>query len=279
MSHWKLAASVAGVAAAVYALVGAGLVVLQDRLVFPAPTVERAELSRWADRLGATEVELVSADGTRLYAWHRAPDTPVSPRRAVLLFHGNAETVASRVQQQDFLLEHGWEVFVFAYRGYPGSEGSPEEAGIVEDGLAAWAWLTERVPRERVVLHGKSLGGGVAAAVAERVHPAALVLESTFLSIPQAARDFAPVYPTGPLMRIRFDTASRAPGFTWPVLVLHGDADHTVRVRHGRGLYPLFPDARYVEIAGGDHNRNFAVDDPAAQEAYLALLRSVAPDP
>ncbi len=256
---------------------GAGAFALQDKIIFPAPRVHRAELDRLAELHGATPVELVSADGTRLYAWHRPAEAPPSGRRGVVFFHGNAETVYSRVQTQDFLVEHGWEVFVVAYRGYPGSEGEPGEKGIRADAMAAWEWAASEIPPERLVIHGKSLGGGVAATVAEQVQPRALVLESTFLSIPAAARDFLPFYPAKWLVWHRFETQVRAPSITCPVLIMHGDADRTIRVRHGRGLAPLFPDATYIEIPGGDHNTNFPVTHAESRLAYLELLESVAP--
>lgn len=250
---------------------------IQSRIIFPAPTVEQAELDRLAQLYGAEPVHLTSADGTRLYAWHRPAEAPPSGRRGVVFFHGNAETVFSRVQTQDFLVEHGWEVFIVAYRGYPGSEGEPGEKGIRQDAMAAWEWASSEIPPERLVIHGKSLGGGVAATVAEQVNPEALVLESTFLSIPEAARDFFPIYPTQWLVWHRFETEARAASITCPVLIMHGDADTTIRVRHGRALAPLFPDATYIEIPGGDHNTNFPVSHEESRQAYLDLLETAVP--
>ncbi|MBN2799979.1 MAG: alpha/beta hydrolase [Deltaproteobacteria bacterium] len=267
-----------GLVALVYGLGGVALTVEQEALVFPAPKVDRATLHARALAAGAEEVALVAADGTHLYAWHRAAAfTPPAGPRAVLLFHGNAETVYTRQPVQDALVAAGWEVFVVAYRGYPGSEGESGEAGIRLDGLAAWDWLSARVPRDRIAIHGKSLGGGVAALIAEEVQPRALVLESTFQSVPAAGRDYAPIYPTDLMMRVRFDTRERAPRITCPVLVVHGTKDHTIRVRHGRALPRFFPHATYVEVEGGDHNTNFTLSDPVAAAAWWALLEEAAP--
>lgn len=56
------------------------------------------------------------------------------------------------------------------YRGFGYSTGSPCEEGLITDGLAIvnWALHVARIPPERIVLLGQSLGTGVATAVAER---------------------------------------------------------------------------------------------------------------
>ena len=125
-------------------------------------------------------MHLHAVDGTALYAWHRVGQrAPGEPARGVVFFHGNAETVADRVPLQDFLAAHGWDVVVVAYRGYPGSEGSPSEGGLRQDAHAAWDYAVDTlaIPRDHLVIHGKSLGGGVSAMLAEDVSPAALVME------------------------------------------------------------------------------------------------------
>jgi len=195
----------------------------------------------------------------------------------VLFFHGNAEVVADRVDLQELLLARGWDVLVVAYRGYPGSGGRPSEAGLRLDARAAWRWLEgEGLAPERVVLHGKSLGGGVAAMLAEEVDPAALVLESTFLSVAEVAGEVFPIYPTRLLVRHRFDTRGRADRIHCPVLVVHGDADEVIGVRHGQGLAERFEGASYVEVPGGTHGESYPVEYGQVREPYLELLERVA---
>lgn len=269
---------VALVAVLVYGTGGLALTAAQERLVFPAPHVEADALAARAAAAGAHEVHLVAEDGTRIYAWHRpAAFTPPAGPRGVILFHGNAETVYSRQAVQDALVAAGWEVFVFAYRGYPGSEGKTSEAGLLLDARAAVRYFAQIVPPDRTVYHGKSLGGGVASLIAEEIQPQALILESTFMSVPAAGRDYAPIYPTELMMRIHLNTRGRAPKITCPVLVVHGTRDRTIRVRHGRGLPQHFPDARYVEVEGGDHNTNFTLSDKAAAQAWWEILEKAAP--
>lgn len=264
----------AAVGATLYAAPAAALYAMQGWLVFPAPVLDAAQLDAIAARVGAAPVRLEAEDGTKLYGWHRA----AGGDRAVVLFHGNAETVADRVPLHDVLVDLGWDVVIVAYRGYPGSEGTPSEAGLRLDARAAWAFATDRlgIPPARVVVHGKSLGGGVAALLAEEVQPAGLVLESTFTSIADVARSRFPIYPVDTLLVHRFATRERAPSIRSRVLVLHGDRDTVIPVAHGRELATLFPHAAYVESAGLGHGESLPLVDGAAREAYERLLEQIA---
>jgi fermentation-respiration switch protein FrsA (DUF1100 family) len=270
---------VVALAVGVYLLPGVLLYFMQEASLFPAPRLPRAALDAVAKQVGATPLSLTAADGVQLYAWHRSAGE--RPPGVVLFFHGNAEAVMDRQDLHQLVLHHGWDVVVPAYRGYPGSEGRPSEAGLRLDALAAWDWVTGTlgVPPERVVVHGKSLGGGVAAMLVEEVTPAALVLESTFTSVADVAARQFPIYPVRLLVRHPFDTRARASRIEVPVLVLHGDADDVIAVRHGRALSKLFPDVRYVEVAGVGHQETLPAVDARAREAYLALLTPGAGSP
>lgn len=246
----------------------------QDLLIFPAPTVDSYVLDQVAGRVGAEVIHVAASDGTILYGWHR----PATGARAVLFFHGNAETVADRTPLHDFLVEKGWDVVVIAYRGYPGSPGSPSEDGLRLDARAAWEYVTQtlHIPKERIIIHGKSLGGGVSAMLAEEVEPAGLVMESTFLSIPDVAWSKFPVYPVDHLVKHPFLTKERAGMIDCPVLVMHADRDQTIPVEHGRQLAKLFPDVRYVEVHGLGHAETLPLVDVDARIAYEKFLDEIA---
>jgi len=192
----------------------------------------------------------------------------------VLFTHGNAETVVDRVGLQDMLVDSGIDFLTFAYRGYPGSPGTPSEAGLRLDVRAAWRYATEQLgfPAHRVIVHGKSLGGGVAGLLCGEVTPGGLVLESTFLSVVEVVRDRAPYPRVAEMVTEAFDTASRAPAISCPVLILHGDQDRVIPVRHGRMLSQQFNQASYIELAGAAHGESLTVVEPRAREAYFELI-------
>jgi pimeloyl-ACP methyl ester carboxylesterase len=244
---------------------------LQDGLVFPAPGgIDRASLDAAAAEIGAKPVQLTAADGTQLYAWHRA----ASGDRAILYLHGNAETVAGSMSLQRLAHQEGWDFLAVAYRGYPGSEGAPSQAGVVLDARAAWDHLVDEVgvKPDRVVVHGRSLGGGVALQLTQEVTPAGLVLESTFRSVLELALRTAPGLPVERLLRHPFRSDLIAPECDVPTLVLHSRDDGVIPVDHGRWLAEALPNGELVEVVGHNHGALIAVRDRVAQERYLAWL-------
>lgn len=72
-------------------------------------------------------------------------------------------------------------------------------------------------------------------------------------------------------MRDRFDSASRAPSLTLPVLVLHGTRDEVVPFDLGKALAAKFPRARFVEVPGAGHNDVW--DRPPTLAEALAFVR------
>lgn len=266
------------VPALLYLAYGGALWWFQDTLIFPAPGgIGRDALDQAAAEVGATPLGLVSGDGTRIYAWHRRVP---GADRLVIYFPGNAETVADNLPLQRLLLQAGWDVLAVAYRGYPGSEGRPTEAGLAADARAAWAWATGEggYRPERIVLHGRSLGGGVAAHLAEDRNPAAMVLESTFASVRELAARQAPIYPVDWLLRHPFDTRSRAARFGVPVLLLHSRDDEVIPIGHGgRALRELIAEVEYHETSTWTHGHCLPVADPELRAAYLSFLARAVP--
>lgn len=269
------------VVAAVATWVGYGLLLwtLQEAMMFPAPGgIGTDALDMAAREVGAEPIRIHASDGTALYGWYK-PAGKSPGRRAMLYFHGNAETVAAPGPLMRMANHEGWDFGVIALRGYPGSEGSPGEEGFALDARALWDHVVGRgVPPERVVLYGRSLGGAVAARLATEVEPGALVLESTFTSMVDMARRQAPLYPVERLLRHPFDTRSRAADLRLPTVVLHGSADGVVPVEHGRALAGALPTAQYVEVPGGTHNDLMILRDAAAKRAWLELLARVDPE-
>ena len=246
-------------------------------MIFPGPEgVTPALLARLAVQLSARELRIPTADGETLYGWHRAA-VRTGPRRTLLYFHGNASSVLAQIELQNLLLSEGWDFVGIHYRGYPGSTGIPSEAGVHEDAKAAWRWVTHDLGTTptRVAIHGRSLGGGVAARLASTVDSGALVLESTFTSIVDLAKEHYPFLPVARLLDHRFMTRDLATEVHCPILVAHGSADTLIDVRHGKELARLFKAKEYIEVPRLDHQDLLFVGAIAAR--YLRFLdRSVA---
>jgi fermentation-respiration switch protein FrsA (DUF1100 family) len=249
----------------------------QRKMVFPGPEgVSESLLHDVATQVGATELRILTEDGETLYGWHRAAIWSGS-RRVVLYFHGNASSLLAQLELQDLLLSEGWDFVGIHYRGYPGSTGVPSETGLHKDAMAAWKWLTDElgVQPDRVAVHGRSLGGGVAVQLAAAVDPGALVLESTFTSIVDLAKEHYRWLPAGSVLEHRFMTRDFAGRISCPLLVAHGAADSIIDVQHGKELARLFRADEYIEVPRVDHNDMLLVGLIATR--YLNFLESAVP--
>lgn len=261
----KVAVLLAGL---LYLAVVALAYTFQDALMFPAQPLAPGEIEGFAAANGLQVFDVQTADGVRIRGLHR----PAGGRRALIFHHGNAGGLLATAWLGDAL--PGVDVFTFSYRGYPGSEEAPKtEVGLIQDARAVWDHVTGEVgiPPERVVLQGQSLGGGVVHGLLMEVRPAAVVLDSTFTSAVDVAREAYPFLPVDLLFRHRFPSAERAPGVQVPVLVLHGTDDDLVPFAHAERLVELLPDARLHPVPGWGHG-HWLLDDRDARATYQRFV-------
>jgi pimeloyl-ACP methyl ester carboxylesterase len=204
---------------------------------------------------GAREVWLDAADGNRIHGlqWPAPPGRPT-----ILFLHGNAQSVFEwgLISEELAPLECG--LLLIDYPGYGKSSGSPNEAGLTAAGDVAIEWLGQvaGVPEYKVVVFGKSLGGGVASRIAQGRRLRGVVLESTFRSIPHVARRLLPMLPVGAVISSeRYETIERIGGIRAPILVVHGTEDELIPVAEGKALFEAAPRPKELYLVeGAGHN-------------------------
>jgi len=241
----------------------------QERLLyFPDP---RLIATPEALGLDFESVSIGTEDDLRLHAWW----IPANPARGVLLFcHGNAGNISHRLDSIRQFHELGLSVLIFDYRGYGESEGKPSEAGTYRDVTAVWRYLTGKrgIPPEKVVVFGRSLGAAVAAHLAARVEPGAVVLESAFTSVADMAARLYPWLPVRWLVRIDYPVARDIQAIRAPVLILHSPNDEIIPYDMGRTLYELAHEPKeFIELRGG-HNDGWLLSEPDYSTAVDAFL-------
>ncbi|HPW55000.1 MAG: alpha/beta hydrolase [Thermoanaerobaculaceae bacterium] len=283
--RFRRRARLLGWLALVVAVAVGGLMLLERHLIFfPARyPIGEWDLGAWRRRTGCQLEDrfLTTSDGVRLHAWWVSPPDPAPPgetiRSALLYLHGNAGNLSHRGAVVATLARHlGMDVLIPDYRGYGRSEGRPGEEGLYEDARTVWRFLTEDrgLPARRVVVYGKSLGGGVATRLASDVHPAGLVLQSTFTSIPDLAAHHYPFVPRL-FVRTQMDSLSRIASVGCPVLIIHSRADEVVPFAQGERLYAAAREPKRffaVELAG--HNDTFDAGGEALLAALVELARA-----
>ena len=220
-----------------------------------------------AYRLRHEEITFVAEDGVRLHGW-----LVPGPAPWVLLWaHGNAGNISHRLDNlAEFHRRLGVSVFIFDYRGYGRSDGRPSEEGLYRDARAALATLQARpdLDPSRIIYFGRSLGAAVAVELALHRPPAALILETPFLSVSAIANRTLPG--VGYLFRTRFDSLAKIGRIRAPLLVLHGDRDEVIPFDHGRRLFEAGPEPKtFYAIPGAHHNDTYLVGG----EAYWRVWR------
>ena len=220
-----------------------------------------------------------TSDGVRLHGWF----VPSQGDTTLVWFHGNAGNISHRLENLLILRRSlGLDIFIFDYRGYGMSEGSPSEKGMYRDAEAALEYVSSRSTPggdRRLVLFGRSLGAAVAVEMATRHEVDAVVLESPFTSVRRMAGRAYPFLPSALLtapLRSRFDSLSKIGRVHSPLLVLHGDMDDIVPFEEGRTLYAAANEPkRFYTIKGASHNDTYVLGGTA----YFDTLKAFIEDP
>jgi hypothetical protein len=200
-------------------------------IYFPTPA---------AAGLPAEELWLDS-DSERVRVWRlhaRRPD-------AILYFGGNAEDVAFNIPEFSEWFPHH-AVYLVNYRGYGGSSGSPNEAGLLNDAETIFEFVRDR--HRNVSLIGRSLGAAVAVAIAAKQDVARLALITPFDSLASLARDFYPIFPTSLLLKDKYDSLAHAGQIRAPVLIIIAEHDEIIPRRSSERLANAIVGPRTVRV-------------------------------
>jgi uncharacterized protein len=183
-------------------------------------------------------VAIPTPDGITLDAVVASPLD--APKATILYLHGNAASIWSDQVREKLRAYQGlgYRVLAIDYRGYGFNAGAPSEAGLYADALAAAQYAEDSLGTlgSALVIHGMSLGSGVAAEVAVRRPPRLLILDGAFTSLPDVAADHYPWIPARLLMRNRFPTLARLDSLRSPVLIVHATNDEVIPFKFGEAL-------------------------------------------
>ena len=209
---------------------------VQERFIFVRFRVARDYRFRFAGPF--EEVFLAPAPGVEL---HALLFTARNAHGTVLFYHGNAGSLRRWGKGAERFTRLGWNVVMMDYRGYGKSRGGLSEAALHADAAIWYAWLKEREPEERIVVYGRSLGSGMAVPVAAANRPRALVLESPFANLYDAARHQFYALPYRWLLRYAFRNDKAIRRITCPVYIFHGKRDPVVPYESALKLYAQVP--------------------------------------
>jgi abhydrolase domain-containing protein 17 len=237
-----------------YVLMAAAVPMLADSLIYhPSYGSRRAPDGMQKIRAGTDEIAVLHLPNPKA-------------RYTLWFFHGNAEDLGNLEPFLLTLRDRGYAVFAFDYPGYGHSTGKPSEPTLYASARAARTHLRDvlKVPAERTVIYGRSLGGGPAVQMAVEERPAGLILQSAFVSAFRVVTRWR-LLPFDP-----FQNLKKIPRVACPVLVMHGRADEVIPFRHGEALFAAAKEPkRSLWISGAAHNDFISV----AGRSYWDALR------
>ncbi len=182
-------------------------------------------------------------DGFKLLAWWKPPADPTRP--TIVFFHGNAGNVGHRSREARQFIEAGLGLLLVTWRYNAGAGGEPSEEGLLTDGRAALDFVAAQgIAEHKIVLHGESLGSGVAVAMAAERDIGCLVLVYPYSSVADVAADRFWYAPVRALIQDDYDSVARIGKVRAPILLIHGEQDRIIPVRLARRLYEAAPEPK-----------------------------------
>lgn len=218
------------------------------------------------------DVWMTAEDGVKIHGWLARGE---GAKVTVLYFHGNAGNLSDRVDWIRALTRIPANVLAVDYRGYGRSEGAPDEKGIYKDARAAYGHLVDglKIAPKRIIVYGKSLGGGAACEIASTKACGGLIVQSTFTSIPDMAGRVIPVL--GPLLvRTHFGNEQKIGRVDAAVLVVHSRADELIPFAMGERLYAAAAEPKrsaWFDVSG--HNDLIRQHEGKLIETFRAFVR------
>lgn len=249
----KIIVGLAALVAVVYCGFCALLYFMQDRLLYPGATDSNPQ------KFNSIRVQS-GAEVLRVWVLHPAAGP------ALLYFGGNGEDVGANLPDFDTAFPDR-AVYFMNYRSYGGSTGVPSEAGLIADAQVTYDLIA--TAHTSVALMGRSLGTGVAVALAASRPVEKVVLVTPFDSVANVAADRYPWAPVHWLIKDQYDSVKRMPHVRAPVLVIIAEHDESIPRFHTDALLASIPASQRhsVTIRGAAHN------DLGDYQRYLAIVR------
>lgn len=228
--------------------------------------------------VGATDHVVEVGDGVSIAARRYEAD---AHGPTIVYFHGNGEVIGDHDGIAPLYQSIGANLFVFEFRGYGRSTGSPTIGHLVADGAVCGARALELLDADgfdgpRLVM-GRSLGANPALEVAARVPGyGGLILESGAGNVVRFVRRLG-LTPGPELDRLVAAHAAKLATITVPTLIIHGLADDLVPVDNALATADLLTASEVATelVEGAGHNDLLLVDPRRYIDAIARLVGQI----
>lgn len=233
--------------------------------------------------------ELIISDSTtnqKLAAWYLK--SPQESKGIVIVFHGNAQNLSSHFYSMYWIVDEGYDLFIFDYPGYGASPGVPTPQNTIEAGHLAVNYVRKKWPNKPYIIVGQSLGGAIAtrtiADMKDRSGLCAMVIDSSFLSYKKIGRDvlsrsvitwpfqWASYIAMSDKYAPKDDIKKISP---IPLLVIHRRNDPVIPIEFGEEIFEKANRPKdWMSLPGGGHVNAFTdKDQKENQKKLLEFLK------
>lgn len=192
------------------------------------------------------------------------------PKGLIFYLHGNAENVKYYGETIQHLTEYGYDIFLYDYRGFGKSSGKiRRESEMQRDAKHIYSELLKEYAEHSIVIYGYSLGTGIAARLASKNNPKALVLETPYFNFIDLIRCHKSYLPADLITKYKFRTDRYLEDVDCEIYLFHGTEDKQIPYKSAKKLRKLHPKAKLITIEGGTHN------DLMTFPEYKAEIRNI----
>ncbi len=235
-----------------------GMMFFESRFVYPG-VWQRIALSE--TQLNQIQAEInfeiweKPLDGEKVVEAIFIPAMKEAESRGTVIFaHGNNEIIDDwLIAFSPYYKDLNFNVLLVEYRGYGRSRGTPSQESLSEDFKYFYDKLIKvKGEQDRIVFHGRSIGGGVIIHLSQFRKSTHLIIESSFSSLVERAYELFRVPEF--LIENKYRSEETLRSYDQPALIMHGKRDQLIPIHHGKKLFAaLRGPKKFVEFDKG-HN-------------------------
>ena len=235
-----------------------------------------------------------SSQGALLRGWLFRSKGP--SQGIIVVTNGMHYNMSERFKKWTWVLDEGYDLFIYDFRGYGASEGEVDMFGFVDDVTAAIAFSHQLRPELPMVLVGQSMGGSfVIDAMAKKRYPYVklLLIDSTMVGFAKAAdaliRQYFLLWPLiwvpDAITPEGVDSIDFVDKTKTPMLFVVGQSDSIIPPEHSLDLYIkaeepkalwIVEDAEHVEcLCSPEVRRSLKKVLAAAFKEEYSLLKGI----
>jgi len=214
-----------------------------------------------------------TADGAKLNCWYII--CAETAETSIFMAHGNAENISVAMYQAAYLGNKiGANIFLYDYRGYGESTGSPSIKNFYADAEICYEHFL-KIPGVNInkkIIYGRSLGGAAAVYLASKFDCYRLITESTFASVRSHVWYNKALFVFYPFTPNYLPSIEKAPAVKAPWLIIHGAEDAEISPRNAELFYGANISSKrekYI-VTGAGHNDLFMTAGPDRYCARIA---------